>query len=241
MKHNNFHKTIIATLVVFSVLTSCRKDYITGGSVHDVNMYRNTLNYDVLKNIPGYDTLLTVIDSAGFKDKINAQGITFFPPNNSAIFNYLNTRTLALQVGNQNAKFGLDSLIYYLKNNIKGTRDSLGMYLISSAITYSTLNNTGAKYVTQLAGDTAVVSYEYVTTSNGSMGYTSLVSSVPQVVYFTQMWYPYPAITDASPAGKIPGTIGARTLCQTSGINTLNGVMHALAYGHTLFFYGTKK
>ncbi|MES2374282.1 MAG: hypothetical protein V4557_17015 [Bacteroidota bacterium] len=240
MRNNKFFKIAATFLIVFAALVSCKKEYITGGEIHDVNRYKNTSSYDVLKNIPGYDTLITVIDSAGFKDKINAAGSTFFPPNNSAIFNYLNTRTLALQVGNLNAKFGLDSLLYYVKNNIKGTRDSLAMYLVPAALTYATLNNTGAKYATGLAGDSVVVSYEYVTTLNGSMGYSSNVSSIPQVVYFTQMWYPY-TLNEANPAGKIPGTIGVHTLCSTSGINTQNGVMHALSYGHTLFFYGTKK
>lgn len=239
MRNNNLSK-IAALVIVIAAFMSCKKDYITGGSVHNVDMYKNTLSYDVLKQIPGYDTVLILFDSAGLKDKINTPGTTFFPPNNSAILNYLNARTIALQQGNANAKFGFDSLIYNVKNNIRGIRDSLGMYFISSALPYAALTNTGAKYATQLAGDTAVISFEYVNTNTG-LGYSSLVSGIPQVVYYTKMWYPYGNLTDANPAGKIPGTIGARTICQTSGIVTKNGIMHTLPYNLNLFFYGTKK
>ncbi len=227
-------------MVVTTFMLSCKKDYIKGGSTHNADMYKNTLSYDVLKQIPGYDSVLILFDSAGLKDMINTPGTTFFPPNNSAIINYLNARTIALQIGNANAKFGFDSLIYCVKNNTRGLRDSLGMYFIATALPYSALTNAGAKYATKLNGDTAVISFEYVNTNTG-LGYSSLVSSIPQVVYYTKMWYPYSSLTDANPASKIPGTVGVRTICQTSGIVTKNGVMHTLPYNQNLFFYGTKK
>ncbi|MES2003449.1 MAG: fasciclin domain-containing protein [Bacteroidota bacterium] len=228
------HQVSITLLLAVVVLGSCKKDVISG-AVQDVNAYKNTTTYDVLKSNTKYDTLVRIIDTAGYKDIINTVGITFFAPTNTAIYNYLNARTLALQVTNRNAQFGLDSLFYYLRNNINGTRDSLGMYIIPQSLPYSALTNTGAKYPTKLAGDTAVVSFEFVTS-----GYNSNVSSTPQVVYFTQLWKPY-TLNDANPAGKIPGTIGVHTLCTTSGINTQNAVMNALTYNHILFFYGTKQ
>ncbi len=231
---NNKTKNTISLLFAIVMLVSCKKDYITG-TIQDVNVYKNMTTYDVLKTNSKYDTLVQIIDTAGYKDLINASGTTFFAPTNTAINNYLNTRTLALQVANKNAKFGLDSLFYYLRNNIKGTRDSMGIYLVQQALPYSVLTNTGAKYPTKLVGDTVVVSYEYQTT-----GYNSNVSSSPQIVYFTQLWKPY-ILSDATPASKIPGTIGVRTIVTTSGILTQNGVMNALTYNHTLFFYGTKQ
>ena len=112
------------------------------------------------------------------------------------------------------------------------------LYLIHTPLPFSALTNTGAFYQTELSGDTAIVSYEYV--KNGALGYNPLVSSQPQVVYFTQLWYHYD-LSDANPAGDITPDIGVHTLCTTSGIITQNGIMNALENSHVLFFYNTRQ
>ncbi len=229
----------LATICTVALLfTACKKDYIIGGQEEDTNRYKNTSTYDVLKTNPLYDTLVQVIDNAGLKDKINEAGTTFFAPSDYSILSYLGKRTLQVQATNQNAKFALDSLVYYLKNNIKGTKDSLLMYLVKKPLTYSVLTDVGAFYPTALAGDTAIVSYEY--TKEGYLGYNSVVSNVPQVVYYTHLWHHYD-LGPANPAGDVPSSIGVHTLVKTSGILTQNGVMNGLDNSHTLFFYGTKK
>ncbi|MBE7172664.1 MAG: fasciclin domain-containing protein [Williamsia sp.] len=230
---------ITALGVLVSLLSACKKNYITGGIPEDVNIYKNTSTYDVLKSTALYDTLVQVIDAAGLKDKVNEQGTTFFAPSDYSILNYLSQRTIFVQNAyNQNAKFALDSLVYYVKNNVKGTRDSLLMYLVHQPLTYSALSSIGALYPTGLNGNTVAVSYEY--TKDVTLGYSSLVSSVPQVVYFTQLWRSY-TITPSTPASAIPLSVGVRTLCKTSGITTQNGIMNALENSHVLFFYGTKQ
>lgn len=229
----------MALCTVLLLLGACKKEYITGGTPEDINMYKNTSTYDVLKSNPLYDTLVQVIDAAGLKDKINEQGTTFFAPSDYSISSYLTLRTLYVQnTISQDAKFALDSLVYYVKNNINNTRDSLLMYWVPQPLTYNVLTNTGAKYATGLLGDSVVVSYEY--TKNGNLGYNDVVSGVPQVIYFTQLWYPY-TISSSTPAGDIPTNIGVRTLVKTSGINTQNGIMNALENSHTLFFYDTRQ
>lgn len=237
MKKTGFINWTALCMIVL-LISACKKDYISGGTPEDVNIYKNTTTYDVLKTDPLYDTLVQVIDAAGLKDKINEQGTTFFAPSDYSIFNYLNLRTMVVQVTKPYDKFPLDSLVYYLKNNINNTRDSLLMYLIKQPLSYDVLTNTGTKYATELSGDSVVVSYEY--TKDDKLGYNEVVSSVPQVVYFTQLWYPY-TVSPSSPAGDIPARIGVRTLVKTSGINTQNGIMNALENSHTLFFYGTKQ
>jgi hypothetical protein len=241
---NNCMKKIVwlnlaALCCAILLFSACKKSYITGGVPEDINMYKNTTTYDVLKNNPIYDTLVQIIDAAGIKDKINEQGVTFFAPSDYSIFNYLEQRTLFVQNNiNQDSTFGLDSLKYYLQNNINGTKDSMLMYLIRQSLPYSVLTNTGTLYPTELAGDTAIVSYEY--TKDGSLGYNSLVSSQPQIVYFTQLWYHYD-LSDDNKAGDVPEDIGVHTLVKTSDIQTQTGIMNALENSHTLFFYGTKQ
>lgn len=230
-----FAGLFITAIVLF---TECKKDYITGGSMQDVNQYTRTTTYDVLKTNPLYDTLVQLIDAAGLKSKINEENNTFFAPSDYSVLSYLNRRTLAAQAINQYAQWGMDSLIYYLKNNIKGTADSLRLYLIHKPLNFSVLTSTGAVYPTELAGDTAIVSYEY--TKNSNLGYNSQVSGVPQLVYFTQLWHHY-EVSEAAPAGDVPPNIGVHTLCKTSGIVTQTGIMNALDNSHILFFYGTKQ
>ena len=181
--------------------------------------------------------MIQLIDTAGLKDKLDQPGTTFFAPSDYSVFSYLNQRTIQVQNADPAAKFALDSLFYYLRNNVNGTRDSLSMYLIPQTLPYSALTNTGAFYPTELTGDTVIVSYEY--TKDPNLGYNSLVSGVPQVVYFTQLWQPY-ALSDANPAGNITPDIGVHTLCTTSGIVTKTGMVNALSNAHTLFFYGTR-
>jgi hypothetical protein len=229
---------LTALSMTILLLSACKKDYITGGVPEDINVYKNTFTYDVLKTDPTYDTLVQIIDAAGLKDKINEQGTTFFVPSDNAIFSYLNLRSIYVQEHyNVNKKFALDSLIYYLQNNVAGTKDSLLMYLIHQQLPYSVLTDEGALYQTAL-GDTAVVSFEYTKSTN--LGYNSIVSSSPQVEYFTPLWQPY-TITPSTPAGDIPEKVGTRNLCKTSGINTKNGIMNALDNSHALFFYDVKK
>jgi hypothetical protein len=229
---------LIQFLTVVLLFAACKKEYITGGVIEDVNKYKSTSTYDVLKTNPLFDTLVQLIDTAGLKDKVNQLGTSFFAPSDYSILQYLNARTLKAQAINATAKFALDSMFYYLRNNTKGTKDSLLMYLIKKPLTYDVLTDRGDMYPTSLASDTAIVSYEY--TKNGSLGYNSVVSVVPQVVYFTHLWRHYD-LSDVNPAGMVPSTIGVHTLVKTSGILTQNGVLNALDNSHILFFYGTKK
>jgi hypothetical protein len=236
-------KIILIKPVIFFaavlLLFACKKDYIVGGSLEDTGKYANTLTYDVLKTNPLYDTLVQLIDAAGLKDKINEAGTTFFAPNDYSILGYLQRRTFIVQnTINQNSKFALDSLVYYLQNNIKNTRDSLLMYLIKKPLNYDVLTEDGAIYPTALTGDTAIVSYEL--TRDFFLGYNSLVTGGPRIVYFTHLWYHYD-VSAATPAKSVPVTIGVRTLIRTSGIITKNGIMNGLESSHSLFFYGTKR
>lgn len=227
---------LVASIFLFS---GCRKDYVIGGSTEDTSQYKKMTTYEALKTMPLYDTLVKLIDAAGMADKINASNTTLFAPNNYSIRSYLNLRTLYVQnTINVSKIFGLDSLIYYLTNNIKGTKDSLAMYLIGASLNYDVLTNTGAYYTSGLPGSQIIVSYEY--TRDANLGYNPLVSTVPRVVYYTFLWKPY-TLTDSNPVSDVPTTVGVRTLVKMSGLETKNGIINGLESSHILFFYNTKK
>jgi hypothetical protein len=229
------------------LMVSCKKNYIIGGVPENSNAYDTILSYDVLKALPQYDTLIMLIDTAGLKDQVNKQGVTFFVPSNYSILNYLQQRTVFEQNSNPNAQFGLDSLIYYVVNNINGTRDSLLMYFVNQPLPNSALSANGLQYGTGLPGDTVDISYQY--TKSYSSGYgvytstgaftgtgTTIISSVPQIVTFTQLWGSVPPNT---PISQISTTVGIQTIVKSSNIKTANGYIEALDNSHTLFFYGT--
>lgn len=234
MNFKSFRLTHIMIVLFGISLAACTKDeYISGGSIANAKVSSTTYDYLQSNSLQQFDTLLQLIDHAGLKDAINQQGITFFAPDDRAVFSYLNAKTLLAQRVNPNAKYTLDSLFKYDLQTIK---DSMKLYIVPQMLTYDKLKNAGEKYETALAGDTVVVSFE--NTTNEGLGYNSTVSNVPQVTYFTQLWQPLPQPFEA---GKIPTTIGVRTLCKTSGIQTTTGVLNVLSSSHTLFFYGTRK
>lgn len=234
----NFSTKICIFLFITVSVIACKKDYIIGGKVEDVNKYANMTSYDVLSSLPQFDTLVQVIDAAGLKDKINQDNSTFFAISNGSIFSYLNYRTLYLQnTVNQYAKFTLDSLKYYLQNNINGTKDSLLMYQVATTLTTTNLTNNGTQYPSGLSGDSVLVSYE--TTLSTNLGYTTLVSTPPRVVYFAQLWKHFNLGKDST-AANLPSTSGVRSLVSTSFIKTKNGMINVLTSGNTLFFYGTR-
>lgn len=221
----------IAILICCSTcFYSCNKDYITGGTLEDVNMYKSLSTTDVIAKLPGLDTLAQLINAAGIKDQINAQGTTFFALPNGAITSYLNAKTFILKntVG-ANYSFTLDSLLYNVKNNVNGTRDSLLMYLIKTTTTPTNTTEVGTRFPTGLIGDSVVVSYESV--KDGSLGYTSIVTTLPRVVYFTTLWGAYYPLSTDNTIADIPAEQGSRTLVQTSFINTQNGVVNVLRSG----------
>jgi hypothetical protein len=226
-------KLVYATLLLVTlVAVSCKKqDYITGGQKS--NPVSPLTTYDYLKeNAAGlFDTLITLIDAAGLKDSINQPGITFFAPTDYSIFQYLSAKTSAAQQVNPFTKYTLDSMLKY---DVAKIKDSMMMYIVHTTLTYQNMTNNGAVYQTALAGDSAVISYQYTTDYN--LGYSQYVTNVPQVVYFTQLWSApsYPIV-----ASTIPTSVGPSVLVQTSGIQTSTGMLDVLNNGHILFFYGT--
>ena len=214
---------------------SCTKSYIIGGQTTNVNQYKDKTTYEVLSAIPQFSLLVQLIDAGGLQQQIDQPNTTFFAVQDSGINKYLVDRTIFLQASvNQYAKFTMDSLLFYVKNNINGTRDSLLMYLVPGiATTPANLSTLGAIYPTALAGDSAIISYEIT-----AIGATSIVSTPPQVVYFTQLWRHYNLSLDST-AAIVPATTGVHTLVATSFINTSNGVINSLTYSAELFFHNS--
>ena len=223
----------IFPLLLLAIFSCKKQDYIIGGQTSNPKVDQTTYDYLKGNSMHLFDTLLLLVDAAGLKDSINQSGVTFFAPTDYSIDAYLQARTLAVQAIDPTKVYSLDSMLKY---DVARIKDSLMMYIVPQTLPYSVLTANGAVYPTELPGDSVVVSYE--TTQNANLGYSSLVSTVPQIEYFTQLWYPAPQPLVAS---DISTSIGVHTLCQTSGIQTTTGMLDVLQNTHVLFFYGTKQ
>lgn len=222
------------SVVLTAALPACKKnDYLSGGTINNPKVNMTTYDYLQSNSLHQFDSVLLIIDKAGLKDLINQQGATFFAPTNAAVYAYLNVRTLAMQKVDPSAKYTLDTLFRY---DLARVADSMRMYVINQPLTYDQLTADGAKYATQLPGDTAVVAF--VPTNSSVLGYFNQISNVPQIVTYFQLWQP---LADPFQAVNIPNNVGVANICQTSGIQTTNGILHVLSNGNPLFFYGTKK
>lgn len=219
-------KHVFIILGAMLILTSCKKDYVEGGKISDINRFANVTTLDALRSMPQFDTLVQLIDAAGIQDQINAKG-TLFAPTNGSVRSYLSMRTLFLQnTVDLSKSFLLDSLTYHLKNNLNGIKDSLLMYLIDKPLTPDLLTEDGTVYPTKFSGDNVSISFEE--TTDGNMGYTDLISSVPRLMFYAQLWGREQSEEDEQ--NKI--------LIKTAFIKTENGIINVLDPGHTLFFYG---
>ena len=165
MKKVQYKILFMAGITAMLFFASCKKDsYIIGGSVSNPQVNMSAYDYLNSNSWQLFDTVLMLIDKAGLKDEINKPGITFFVPTDYAVYNYLNARTIALQQVDENLKYTLDSLV----KDIQRVKDSMGLYIVSSPLTYDKLTDDGAIYQTELKGDKAVVSFEY--TQDPSLG-----------------------------------------------------------------------
>ncbi len=204
------HMQYILIFLLASCLlnTACKKDkYKIGGSLDQAKV--NMTTYDYLKaNQRGlFDTLLLLVDKAGLKDMINQGGITFFAPTDYSIHNYMVRK---MYKGGFPA-YTLDSMYKYDMNAFK---DSLGLYIVKSTLSWDNISPTGTAYPTLVNGVQATVSNEVVTSSY--LGYYNAVSVPPTIIFYN--------------------TLGQKTRCQTFGVITNTNVLGVLGNEHILFF-----
>lgn len=221
---------ILFVLVIAGLFFSaCKKnDYFVGGSLHNSKVNMST--YDFLKsnNRGLFDTLLLLVDKAGIKDQINKQGMTFFAPTDYSIRSYCEYRSVLLQKVDPNKRWTVDSIIKY---ELPRFADSINVYMVPSVVSFSQSTENGKIYDTQKANAKAVVSYE--STDDVNLGYNSNSTVLPRVMYYTYLYKP---LAEPFVAKEIPNTTGARTLAQTSGVESTTGIVHVLVNSHRLFF-----
>ncbi|TCD10679.1 hypothetical protein EZ449_07245 [Pedobacter frigidisoli] len=226
-------KYIFLIFSAIIVMFGCKKGngIIDGGlSNPKVNM----TTYDFLKshNKKVFDTTLMVIDKAGMKDMINGD-VTFFVPNNYSINNFLNIKRAELREIDENNNYTLDSLFKYFTP--KMLRDSLGIYVFQGKISYPQLTENGKIYHPVVsAKENFLISY----TKTPGFTVDGIITTEARLVYFVKVLGEVDIIVDGKtqdPSGD-EALLDRAAVCQTSGIETTNGIVHVLQNFHPWTF-----
>jgi hypothetical protein len=203
--------------------TSCKKTaYLTDGGVHTAITPLST--YDYLAQHPWhlFDTLVTVINHYGLKDRVN-EATTFFAPTNYSIGRYMTLRLAEKQAVNPAAAYTLDSLFKDMK------ADSVLQYMFNDKITLDVAQELKPKL------------YPTKVTAGLNMGVMKEVQTVAPFVEFSSAPTFLLYLVKVRGAIDEPGVIppanesDIRVVCQTTGILPDNGarVLHVLSNLHT--------
>ncbi|MFE2861156.1 hypothetical protein [Sphingobacterium multivorum] len=225
-------KIILNIACLFGIIvaiSSCKKnDYFVGGELHNPKINMTTYDWMKSNKYGVFDTVLMLIDKAGVKDKINAQGVTFFAPTDYDVYNYVQARTRQVQKVDPKKMWTVDSIMKY---ELGRFADSIDLYITKEQLTNDKLTASGKKYKNNKGGN-FIISYEE--TRDPALGYNENSTVLPKVVMFT---YLYQSIGDVFDVKTIIPPVGSRTLVQTSNAQTTTGVVHVLHNSHVLFYY----
>lgn len=186
-------------------LTACtEKDYITDGGLHTAKS--NLTTYDYLKNHPyhSFDTLVMAIDHFKLKDEVNRAG-TFFAPTDYSILRY-----------DFDGKIELESLFRRM------TADSIRQYMFTERIQMSDFANDIPK----------------IYKNQGNTRWQIAIGKERQTAQQWNQWSGAPVdffyLTRVRGTLDVPAGSGddARSRCQTQGIETTTGMLHALENRH---------
>ncbi len=224
---------IFIIFAAVAIFFGCKKgNGIIDGGLSNPKVNFNT--YDFLKSHPKkvFDTTLMVIDRAGLKDIINGD-VTFFVPNNYSINNFLNIKRDEARQIDENKKYTLDSLFKYFTPAM--LRDSLGIYVFKGKISYEQLTEDGQIYHSAVApAESFIISY---TKTSGYL-VDGIITTDARLVYFIKVIGDRDIMVNGKkedPTGD-PDLLDRSTVCQTSGIQTTNGIVHVLSNSHPWTF-----
>jgi len=219
-KNTMSYKYIIAAFIFICLLGPCKKDYLTGGTLHQEITPLNNIDYMKSNAFNLFDTAVVVIDRLGLTARVNSAK-TFFAFTDYSIVNMINLRLQQKQQVNPLAVYTLDSLVRDINE------DSVRQYILNETVelktapelipaTYTSAGNTTMGVIKQV--QTNATYLERTQAPTFLLFYVKVRGALDQ-----------PGVTP--PTGQNDITVQ----CQTTGIKTSNGstTMHVLANTHT--------
>ncbi|HEY6900961.1 MAG TPA: hypothetical protein VI233_09975 [Puia sp.] len=207
---------IVLCVGIAFMSVSCKKDYLSGGSLSVANTPLNNMDYLAANQYKQFDTLVQVINKLGMAGEVNSAK-TFFAPTDFSIKLYMDAKALAKYNVNPYAVYTIDSLVKDI------TVDSLRMYMFDQTID---LTNNAPVFTPPgtlpVINSKAGIQMSAFTQLQTGAPYTTMTKAPTYLLYFTRQ-----------PTAAVPSP--ALVLCQTTGIKTSNGAttLNVLANGHT--------
>jgi len=202
------------------LLGSCKKDYLTGGSLHQEVTPLNNIDYLKSNSFKLFDTAVVVIEKLGLTAQVNSAK-TFFAFTDYSVLNMINLRLQQKQQVNPLATYTLDSLI----SNIN--EDSVRQYILNETVELKTAPELVPATYTS-AGNTTMGVLKQVQTN---ATYLERTQAPTYLLFFVKVRgaLDQPGVTP--PVNQNDITVQ----CQTTGIKTSNGAttMHVLVNPHT--------
>jgi len=202
------------------LLGSCKKDYLTGGSLHQEVTPLNNIDYLKSNSFKLFDTAVIVIEKLGLTAQVNSAK-TFFAFTDYSILNMINLRLQQKQQVNPMATYTLDSLI----SNIN--EDSVRQYILNETVELKTAPELVPATYTS-AGNTTMGVLKQIQTN---ATYLERTQAPTYLLFFVKVRgaLDQPGVTP--PVNQNDITVQ----CQTTGIKTSNGstTMHVLVNPHT--------
>lgn len=221
---NIYKKTVypalLLSLTLLLFLSSCEKDYLEDGGIHDPKTPLTTFDYLQQHKYHMFDTLTTILLHYNMKDEVN-NAKTFFAPSDFSINRYMRFQNARVKLIDEQKSFTMDSLYARL------TPDSLRQYLFASKIQTADYND--------------FVVHPTANLGNTTSGIQRLQSTDPahnqwsgQPVY---LLYYVKIRGRQDVAGETPtpdNPLDISVVCQTTGIETSSGgILHVLSNTHT--------
>lgn len=214
------YKSLFAAFLVLVLMSSCKKNYLDGGSLHNAITPLSNIEYMRSNASNLFDTSLIVIQRLGLNDQVNSAK-TFFAFTDYSVLSMINLKLQQRRNINPIAVYTLDSLISEIN------QDSVRQYMLDQTIelqtapedvprTYTSLGRTSMGVIKQLQANATYLER----------------TQAPTYLLF------YILVRGAlDQPGVVPpvGQNDISVLCQTTGIKTSNGAttLHVLTNLHT--------
>lgn len=221
----NNMKKIIYALLLLVIVCSCQDNLIDGG-VSSATVNKTTVEY--LRSNAKFDTVMILFEKAGLLDQLNKPNTTVIFPTNYSVIQYVKQikDQKIRETNDENLKYTFNDLV----NDIALYKDSLKMYIVPQLVTRDVLAKTtnGLIETKSLLGNDVEISL--VSTKL----YTEWLpnSEVKLIHYKSVINGLDPADNSAVPSKDKD----VDNICQTTGIQTITGVLHVLVDTHNLFF-----
>jgi len=214
------YKSLFTACLVLLLMSSCKKNYLDGGSLHNPVTPLSNIEYMRSNASNIFDTSLLVIERLGLNDQVN-NAKTFFAFTDYSVLNMINLKLQQRQAVNPIAVYTLDSLIREI------SQDSVRQYLLDQTV--------------ELQSAPELIPQTYTSLGRTNMGVIKQIQT--NATYLERTQAPtyllfYVLVRGAlDQPGVVPptGQNDISVLCQTTGIKTSNGAttMHVLSNLHT--------